>query len=158
MYIFVMQGLFSLVVGASALHVLKYSEKDQKFGIWEQVGSAVFVVGFLMEVISDAQLQAHRDDPARKGTIITTGFWRYSRHPNYFAESLLWWGIYLIACGTKAPDGYYTWYSAFFITFLVRFVSGVRLLEKKQKRKAAFRVYMRETNVFVPWRYKTLTG
>ena len=99
-------------------------------------------------------MQAHRDDPTKKGTIITTGLWRYTRHPNYFGECLLWWGIYVIACGQQ--DGEYKIFSPIFITLLIRFVSGVAMLERKQKKKAAFRVYMMETSAFFPWWYKTV--
>jgi steroid 5-alpha reductase family enzyme len=96
-----------------------------------------------MEVISDAQLQRFRDDPERDPkAVLDTGLYRISRHPNYFGECLLWWGIYFIACGQTNSQGYWTFYSALFITFLIRFVSGVKMLEVKQKKKAGFRVYM----------------
>lgn len=64
----------------------------------------------------------------------------------------MWWGIYLIAC--NVGKGYWTFYSALFITLLVRFVSGVPLLERKQMKNPEFIKYMKETNVFVPWFYK----
>ena len=80
-----------------------------------------------------------------------TGLWRYTRHPNYFGECLLWWGIYLIACGQ--PGGARTFYSSLFITLLIRFVSGVPMLERKQMKKAAFRLYMLETSCFFPMTY-----
>lgn len=99
LYIFGMQGLFSMVVNASALHITANSKEKSVLGTWEIAGASVWVVGFLYEVISDAQLQSHRDDASKSGTIITSGLWRHTRHPNYFGECLLWWGIYLIACG-----------------------------------------------------------
>ena len=111
-------------------------------------GAGIWLVGFLFEVIGDMQLQSHRDDPKKAGTLLCTGLWRYTRHPNYFGEALSWWGIYLIACGQ--PGGVRTVYAPLFITFLLRFLSGVPMLEKKQKKKAAFRLYMRETNAFFP--------
>lgn len=144
-----MQGVFSMVVNASALHVMMNSAPGQKIGTWEIAGAIVWAIGFLWEVIGDAQLQAHKDDPAQKGQLMKSGLWKYSRHPNYFGESLLWWGVYLIACGQK--DGYWTFYSALFITLLLRYVSGVAMLERKQKKKAEFRVYMMETAAFIPW-------
>ena len=81
--------------------------------------------------------------------MIKTGIWRYTRHPNYFGEAFLWWGIYLVSCGTT--DGYKTIYSASFITFLLLKVSGVAMLERAQKKKPEFRVYMLETSAFIPW-------
>jgi len=69
---------------------------------------------------------------------------------------MLWWGVAIFACGT--PGGYKHLYSALFITLLLRYVSGVPFLEKKQMKKAAFRVYAKETSVFVPWFYKKIEG
>merc|ERR1719199_1654485 len=115
----------------------------------------------MIEMIADKQLQAHRDDPEMKGVLMKTGLWRYSRHPNYFGECLSWWGIYLIACGGKTGQmgGWQTFYSALFISLLIPFVSGIRILEKyRQTRKAAFRVYMEETSAFIPWFAKPLEG
>ena len=127
--VFCLQGLFSMVVNASAIHVIRTADASDKIGAWEIAGAVVWVIGFVFEVVADYQLQAHRDDPSKKGTIITTGVWRYSRHPNYFGEALLWWGVYLVACGQRG--GVWTFYSALIITILVRWVSGARLLEKK---------------------------
>lgn len=88
------------------------------------------------------------------GVLLKTGLWRYSRHPNYFGECLSWWGIYLIACGgaTGAAGGWKTFYAPLFISLLIPFVSGIRILEQyRQKNKAVFRVYMEETSAFIPW-------
>jgi steroid 5-alpha reductase family enzyme len=71
-----------------------------------------------------------------KGAVIETGLWKYTRHPNYFGEAFLWWGVYLIACNVEY--GYYTFPSALVITLLLRFVSGVPLLEERQMKKKAF--------------------
>ena len=138
LYIFGMQGLFSMINNGAALYVLRFSAKDATIGVWEGVGAAIWLVGFLMEVVADAQLQKHRDDPAMQGINFDQGLFRYSRHPNYFGECLLWWGIYIIACGS---GGYLTFYSCLFITLLIRYVSGVAMLERKQKKRATFRVY-----------------
>ena len=103
------------------------------------------------------QLQSHRDDPTLKGTICKRGLWRISRHPNYFGEAVFWWGISIMAY--SLPGGIKTVYSASFITFLVRYVSGVRMLEKyKQSKRPEFRVYMMETSPFIPWAYKVIEG
>jgi len=68
--------------------------------------------------------------------LIKNGLWRYSRHPNYFGEAVLWWGIFLIAC--SVDYGWATFFSALFITLLIRFVSGVPLLENKYKDRPEF--------------------
>ncbi|CDW80929.1 membrane protein [Stylonychia lemnae] len=149
LFVFVMQAVFSLVVNASALYVSLYSTKDNVLGPLDYAGVVVFLIGFLIQAAADASLYSFKKDPANKGKIIKHNVWRYSRHPNYFGESLMWWGIYLIAC--SVGKGYWTFYSALFITLLVRFVSGVPLLERKQKKNPEFLKYMQETNVFVPW-------
>jgi len=77
------------------------------------------------------------------------GLWRYTRHPNYFGEAVLWWGIYLIACGVKM--GFVTIFAPLLISILVRYVSGVPLLEKKYETNPDFKSYCKETNVFMPW-------
>lgn len=151
LYIFGMQGLFSMINNAACLHITQYSGEKSEIGPWEILGASVWLVGICFEIIGDMQLQSHRDDPKKAGTVLKTGLWRYTRHPNYFGECLLWWGFYLIACGQ--PGGARTFYSSLFITLLIRFVSGVAMLERKQKKKAAFRLYMLETNAFFPMTY-----
>mmetsp|Transcript_20818 Transcript_20818/g.18440 ORF Transcript_20818/g.18440 Transcript_20818/m.18440 type:complete len:120 (-) Transcript_20818:28-387(-) len=78
-----------------------------------------------------------------------SGLWRYSRHPNYFGEATLWWGIFLIS--TSLTWGFVTFYSALTITLLVRFVSGVPFMEEKYSKRRDFQIYMKETNCFIPW-------
>ena len=156
-----MQGTFSLWVNASAIHIMKNSVKEangqDRMTPLQIIGTLVAFFGLLFEILSDMQLQSHRDDPKLKGKICKTGFWRYSRHPNYFGEAVFWWGISIMAC--SLAGGINTIYSAAFITFLLRYVSGVRFLEKyKQTRRPEFRVYMMETSAFVPWLYEVISG
>ncbi|MCX6567641.1 MAG: DUF1295 domain-containing protein, partial [Candidatus Aminicenantes bacterium] len=109
----------------------------------------VWVVGFLFEAIGDAQLARFKRDPANRGKIMDRGLWNYSRHPNYFGESLMWWGIFLLAL--NVPGGWTTIMSPVLITFLLVRVSGVPLLEKKYAGNADFQAYSRRTSAFVPW-------
>lgn len=92
--------------------------------------------------------------------MIDTGLWRYTRHPNYFGDSTLWYGIYLIACGgsTGPAGGYWTFYSPLMMNFSLIYITGALINEANQKRKPAYRVYMLETNRFVPWFYKKIEG
>jgi len=103
-----------------------------------------------MEWASDHQLTKHiaNKDP-NKGKFCKSGFWRYSRHPNYFGEALLWWGLYLTTC--SLPGGYWYFFSPLVITLLVRYVSGVALLERKQSKHPEFAQYEKETSAFIPW-------
>jgi steroid 5-alpha reductase family enzyme len=152
-YVFMMQALFSLIVNGAALFVSIWST-DEFFWL-DVVGAAVWAFGFIFELVSDYQLQAFRDDPANRGKLIKSGLWRYSRHPNYFGEALLWWGIYIIAC--SVAFGWITVFAPAFITILVRFISGVPLLENKYKDRPEFQEYMKETNVFAPWFVRKVT-
>lgn len=101
--------------------------------------------------MGDYQNIVFKDKPENKGKIMTQGLWRYTRHPNYFGEVVMWWGLYIVACGT--PEGWKTFFGPLFIHLLLLFVSGVALTERYQKKKPEFRVYMKETNAFIPWFY-----
>lgn len=147
LWVFFMQAIFSLIANSAALCVSIWSDSD--FFPLDAIGAFVWLLGFVIELVADKQMQNFRSNPANRGTIIQTGLWRYSRHPNYFGEALLWWGIYLIACSVHL--GWVTFFAPLFITVLVRFVSGVPMLEKKYKDREDFKQYCRETNVFVPW-------
>ena len=80
---------------------------------------------------------------------MTQGVWRFSRHPNYFGESAMWWGIFLIALSVK--DGWKGIVSPILITLLLLRVSGVAMLEKKYKGNKEFEEYARRTSAFIPW-------
>ena len=149
LYVFMLQGAFSLIVNSAALYVVIYS-KGEQLTLIDLVGCCVWAIGFLIEWIADEQLKQHMADKSKgKSKFIKWGLWRYSRHPNYFGEALLWWGIYLLAI--QVQSGYITVYAPLCITLLLRFVSGVPLLEEKYKDNPEFKEYMKETNVFFPW-------
>lgn len=115
-------------------------------------GALIWLTGFFFEAIGDAQMYAFKKNPANKGKIIRHGLWKYTRHPNYFGEAVMWWGIFLIAL----PSGY--WYfsvlSPVVITFLIIKVTGVELLEKKYESNPDYQDYIRTTSAFFPWFYK----
>lgn len=89
------------------------------------------------------------DKTPNKKKFIDWGLWKYTRHPNYFGEAVLWWGIWLIACGIQW--GWVTFFAPLFISLLIRYVSGVPLLEAKYKDRIDWKMYCHETNCFVPW-------
>jgi steroid 5-alpha reductase family enzyme len=89
-------------------------------------------------------------DPANRGKVMRTGLWRLTRHPNYFGESLMWWGLYAIALSTTGSG--WTIISPILITFLLLKVSGVTMLEKAMLDKGPqYRDYMESTSAFFPW-------
>ena len=111
---------------------------------------AIFLIGFIFEMVGDAQLKKHiADKTPGKEKFIRWGLWKYTRHPNYFGEALLWWGPYLLACSTEW--GWITFFSPMFIGLLIRFVSGVPYLEEKYATNPEWIRYTKETNCFVPW-------
>ena len=89
-----------------------------------------------------------------RGQLYQGGLWRYSRHPNYFGECVLWWGIFLIACSLSR--GWVSAVGPLLTTVLLRFVSGVPILEKKYRERDDFKLYMKRTNCFIPWFYKNV--
>lgn len=113
-------------------------------------GLLLFVVGFAFEAIGDYQLQRFRRVPDNRGKVLDTGLWRYTRHPNYFGDAVLWWGVYLGAA--SAPGGWLTVASPMLMTFLLLRVSGVTLLERSLKAsKPGYAEYVARTSGLVPW-------
>lgn len=112
------------------------------------IGALLWGVGFLFEAIGDLQLMLFRADGSNRGKILTTGLWKYTRHPNYFGEAVLWWGYYVIAL---AAGFWWTVFSPILMTYLLLKVSGVSMLERTMKNKPGYEEYMRKTSAFVPW-------
>jgi len=119
--------------------------------VWlDAVGSFVWAAGFLFEAVGDWQLQQFRSDPGSKGKVMDRGLWAYTRHPNYFGESLIWWGLFLITLTDIAH--LWTVISPLVITFLLLRVSGVVMLERDiGKRRPEYQDYIRRTSAFIPW-------
>jgi len=119
-------------------------------GWLDAAGTAIFLIGFAIEVLADRQLRQFKKKPESKNQVLKTGLWAWSRHPNYFGEAVLWWGLFMIAC---AVDGVvYTFVSPLLMTFLLVRVSGVRMLDGILKdTKPAYADYMESTSSFIPW-------
>ncbi len=114
--------------------------------VWLGVG--LFAVGFFFEAAGDWQLARFRADPANRGTVLDSGVWRYTRHPNYFGDACLWWGFY---CFAAASHGAWTVLSPMVMTGLLLKVSGVALLERKLvETKPQYRDYIARTSGFFP--------
>lgn len=145
--VFLLQSVLCCVIGLPILLVAITA--PARLTGWELLGVLVWLVGYFFEVVGDAQLAAFKKDPVHKGQLMTTGLWRYTRHPNYFGEATMWWGIWLIA--VTAPAAWWGVISPLTITFLLLKVSGVPLLEKKYEGRADFAEYKRTTSVFIPW-------
>ncbi len=112
------------------------------------LGMCIWGAGLLFESVADAQLAYFKKNPSSRGRILTSGLWKFSRHPNYFGEAVLWWGYYILALAAGAG---WTVFAPILMTFLLVKVSGVSMLEKTLKSKPGYEEYMNNTNAFVPW-------
>jgi steroid 5-alpha reductase family enzyme len=144
--IFVLQGIIMLIIASPV--ILVNSSTSDEVGFLDILAIVIFLSGFIFETIADAQLTKFRTEPPNKGKIITTGLWQYSRHPNYFGEALLWWGIWLFAA--SEINGLIALVSPVLITLLLRYVSGVPLLEKKYEGRADWEEYKKKVPPFIP--------
>jgi steroid 5-alpha reductase family enzyme len=108
---------------------------------------ALWLFGLAFESVGDAQLARFKADPANKGKIMDRGLWRYTRHPNYFGELVVWWGIYLVALGAGA---WWALPSPLLMTVLLTRVSGKDHLERSMSERPGYREYVARTSGFVP--------
>jgi len=117
-------------------------------GPWEVIGLVVALTGLVLEAAADAQLRRFKRTAAQDA-VCDAGLWRYSRHPNYFGESLVWWGLFVVAASAGA---WWTVVSPLLMTWLLLRVSGVTLLEAGlATAKPGYAEYVRRTSAFVPW-------
>lgn len=144
--VYMLQALFMMVVSSG--FVLAMDMADKRVTVITMLGFAIWLLGFFFESVGDHQLEVFKRDANNRGKVIQSGLWRYTRHPNYFGEATMWWGISVIAFG--ATFNPLVFLSAAVITYLLLFVSGVPLLERKYQNNAEFQAYARVTNKFIP--------
>jgi steroid 5-alpha reductase family enzyme len=151
--VYMLQGLVILAVSSPLfLHLLYPSPVH--YGLYI-LGLCMWIAGFICEVVGDAQLDSFLHNPANKGRIMMSGLWKYSRHPNYFGESLMWWGIAVVSSSLFAYP-LLTVVSPLLITYLLLYVSGVPMLEKRWEGNSEWESYKRRTSVFLPLPPKVL--
>ncbi len=141
-------GLQALLAWVISLPLLGAILGIRPLGLLDVAGAALWLVGLVFEAGGDWQLSRFKQDPANKGQVMDRGFWRYTRHPNYFGDFCVWWGFYLIALSAGA------WWSIpgpLLMSVLLMRVSGVALLEKSiGERRPGYAEYGRRTNTFFP--------
>ena len=146
--VFALQAVLAWTVSAPFFAGMAGS---RPFGWLDAVGIAVTAFGVVFEAIGDAQMAIFKKDPKNKGQVMDRGVWRYTRHPNYFGETCVWWGFWLMALGGAGWGGALSVVSPLLMTVLLLKVSGVSLLEKDiGERRPAYRDYIARTNAFVP--------
>ncbi len=145
--IFMLQGLVMLVLALPLISA--FAANPTPLTVVNIAGIFVFAAGFLYEAIADYQLASFKKKKENAGKIITVGVWSTSRHPNYFGEALLWWGLWMVSTG--GGQSFYTWVSPLAITLLLRFVTGVPMLEEKYRSRPDFSGYASHTPAFIPF-------
>ena len=143
--VFLLQAVLAIVVSAP---LLAGPASSRPLGLLDAIGIAIVAFGIVFEAVADAQMAAFKARPDNKGRVMDQGLWRYSRHPNYFGECCVWWGLWLMA---SAAGGVWSIVSPLLMTWLLLKVSGVTLLEKDlTERRPEYRDYIARTNAFVP--------
>jgi steroid 5-alpha reductase family enzyme len=146
--VFGLQGALMWLVSLP-LQVAAAAAKPVALGALDVAGVALFGLGFGFEAVGDWQLARFKADPANAGRVMERGLWRYTRHPNYFGDACVWWGLWLVAAAT--PSGWLTVLSPALMTFLLLRVSGVALLERGlARRRPEYADYVRRTSAFLP--------
>ena len=143
--VYALQGALALVISAPI--VVGAFERARVTPLaW--VGVAIWVVGVFFEAVGDAQMERFRRDPAHKGKVIDVGLWRYTRHPNYFGDACVWWGVFLVAAD-RFP-GVITIFAPVLMTLLLTEGSGARILERHMAGREGWDDYAARTSRFFP--------
>ena len=147
--VFWLQAALLWFVALPLLVAVRAAQPDALTAV-DGMGVLLFAVGFAFEVVGDYQLSGFRAEPSNRGEVLDRGLWRYTRHPNYFGDATMWWGMYAIAAAT--PGGWFTVLSPALMTLLLVRVSGVTLLEEGlTASKPGYRAYIARTPAFFPW-------
>ncbi|MFS4460674.1 DUF1295 domain-containing protein [Bdellovibrio sp. HCB2-146] len=143
------QGISVVALSFLFLEILR--NPTPTFSAFEIAGFILSILSLMGESVADSQANRFKSNPANKLRVCDVGLWKYSRHPNYFFESMIWWGFYLAALGTAGAG--YTIYAPLIILFILLKVTGVPPSEAQalKKRGDAYRQYQKRTSVFVPW-------
>ena len=145
--VFLLQGVLMWIISAPLI-AAQTSGYPVIITPLDVIGVVLWLIGMFFEALGDLQLMLFKANPANKGKLLTTGVWRFTRHPNYFGESALWWGYYIIAL---VSGSWWTVFSPIIMTWLLLRVSGVAMLERTMKLKPGYEEYMKSTSAFFPW-------
>ena len=112
------------------------------------LGVVIWLLGWTFEAVGDAQLKEFKADASNKGKIMDRGLWAWTRHPNYFGDSAVWWGLFLVSA--SAWPGVFTILSPVAMTYFLVFATGARLLERSMEKRPGYREYQQRTSYFLP--------
>ena len=148
------QGLLIMIVSAPIWLAMATGQNIEKIGIFAYLGTALWLIGFLFEAVGDWQLATflkankNYEGSIENKPVLDKGLWKYTRHPNYFGNACMWWGIWLVAC--QAPYGWAAIIGPIIMTLLLTKVSGRDLLERDMKRRKTYQDYIARTSSFFP--------
>lgn len=149
--VFLWRAILAVVISLPVIVVNSFHEVQ--IGFLALFGAMIWAVGFYFEAIADDQLNMYTKNHRNRGKLITQGLWRYSRHPNYFGEVTMWWGIFVIAL--SAPFGLATVISPLLVTILILFITGVPVVERRLDDRLGWSAYKKRTSKFLPIPPKT---
>jgi steroid 5-alpha reductase family enzyme len=145
---FLLQGTLMWLISAPLLGAMAVTSHEN-LNFLDHFGVIFWIIGFTFEVIGDQQLADFKKDPENKGKLLNKGMWRFTRHPNYFGETMIWTAYALIS---MAADNFLPVLGAILMVLLLIKVSGVALLESTLKKtKPGYAEYVRQTSAFIPW-------
>ena len=145
--VFGLQGLLIVLVGVPVIFGIANAQAP--LGWLDALGVLFFSAGFMLESIADSQLAAFKRDGANRGKVMDKGLWAWSRHPNYFGNTLIWWGLFIIAASDTA--NLWTVLGPVLMTWLILRISGVTLLEHGLRQsRPGYEAYMARTSAFIP--------
>jgi steroid 5-alpha reductase family enzyme len=145
--VFWLQAVLQWLIASPIHAALLFDRPDPAMPLFA-AGVALFIFGFFIEAIADAQLARFKADPANAGGLMTTGLWSWSRHPNYFGEVVLWWGLGL--AGFALSGQWWAFAGPALLMVLILKVSGVSMLDQRMASRPGFAAYAARTSAFVP--------
>jgi len=147
--VFLLQGALIWLI-SMPVQLAQYLTQPITLGVAAYSGAALWTIGFLFEAVGDWQLARFKRNPANRGKVMDVGLWRYTRHPNYFGNACLWWGLFLIACDHWV--GLLTVFAPILMTHFLLNVTGKRLLERRLgDARPEYAAYIARTSGFFPW-------
>ena len=147
-FVFLLQGVLLLLVSLPVQ--IGQAVQGPPVGALGWAGAGLALFGLVFEAVGDHQLERFKADPANRGQVMDHGLWRYTRHPNYFGDACVWWGLGLIAC--EVPCGWVALAGPAFLTFTLLRWSGAPTTEGAMKEtRPGYADYIRRTSGFIPW-------
>lgn len=147
--IYMLQGILAIIVSFPILIIASNNANLVALNyLLILIGISLWAIGFYFEIVGDFQLDKFLSESKNKGKIMQSGLWKYSRHPNYFGEILMWWALFIIAL--SVPNGIWAIIGPLLITFLIIKVSGIPPFERKMAKNADYISYRKRTSMLIP--------